>query len=577
MRVIFPRQYIVELITKAIQTLSRQINDSNLLRVDFDVDYKEGEAFGDYASNAAFGISKITKMPPLQAAEKLKVIIEAEIADNIERIEIAGGGFLNFFFRKDFFADNLRAISKLSPKNYADPEKKKIIVEYSSPNVAKPMHVGHLRNTILGNALANLYEFKGHKVIRWNHLGDWGTQFGKLIAAYKKWGDKKKIEQNPIKELLDLYVRFHKELDHNPHLEKEGRDEFKKLENGDKENENLLAWFLKESIKEFNRLYKLLGVKKFDKEIGESYYSPFLPKLIEELKKNKFIEQSEGAWIIRLDAFKLPPALIQKTDGATLYMTREVASLKYRVKKINPSKILYVVGNEQSLHFEQLFAIARLLGIKPDIGEHVKYELILGPDGKKLSTREGNIVTAQEIIDQAIEASKKIVEEKRKDLPIKEREIIAREIGINSLKYFMLKESRMTAIIFNIQAMLSLNGNSAPYLNYAYARLSSILSKAGRIGKGDAYSLEQPELNLIKKLLAFDDSLAKAMQNSSINPITDYLFELAIQANRFYETTPILTDAMEKRKNSRLQLIKEICQIMEFGFKITGIQTLPKI
>jgi arginyl-tRNA synthetase len=577
MKVVFPRQYISGLITGAIQTLSRQTENPALLRVAFDVDYKEGDKFGDYASNAAFGLSKAMKISPLQAAEKLKAVIESEIAINIERIDIAGGGFLNFFFRKDYFADSLKTLSKLSQKNYTDSDRKKIIVEYSSPNVAKPMHVGHLRNTVLGNALANLYEFRGHKVIRWNHIGDWGTQFGKLIVAYRKWGDKNKIEKNPIEELLNLYVRFHKEMEHNPHLEKEGREEFKKLENGDKENKNLLAWFLKESLKEFNRLYKLLGIKKFDKEIGESYYSPLIPKLIEELKKNKLMEQSEGAWIIRLDAFKLPPALIQKTDGSTLYMTREVASLKYRIKKFNPSKILYVVGSEQSLHFEQLFAIARLLGIKSGIGEHVKYELILGPDGKKLSTREGNIVTAQEIINQAVEASEKIVNEKRKDLSAKEKEVIAREIGINSLKYYMLKDGRMTPIIFNTQAMLSLSGNSAPYLNYAYARLSNIISKAKHIGRGDAYTLEEPELALIKKMLAFDDVLIKSAQNSSLHPVTDYLFELANQANRFYESTPILTDTMEKRKNSRLQLIKEICRIMEIGFEITGIHTLSRI
>ncbi len=577
MKVVFPRQYVSGLISGAIQALAHQTKDPSLLRVVFDVDYKEGDKFGDYASNAAFGVAKIMEIPPLQAAEKLKAIIEAEIAENIERIEIAGGGFLNFFFRKDYFAKNLDLLSKLSPKNYADPERKKIIIEYSSPNVAKPMHIGHLRNTVLGNALANLYKFIGYKVVRWNHLGDWGTQFGKLIVAYKKWGHKEKVEKNPIEELLNLYVRFHKELEHNSNLEKEGQEEFKKLENGDKENKNLLAWFLKESLKEFNRLYKLLGIKKFDKEIGESYYSPLIPKLIEELDKNKLLEKSEGALIVRLDAFKLPPALIQKTDGSTLYMTREVASLKYRVKKLNPSKILYVVGNEQSLHFEQLFAIARLLGIKPDIGEHIKYELVLGPDGKKFSTREGNIITAQEIISQAIEESQKIVEEKRKDLSTKEKNEIAREIGINSLKYYMLKDGRMTPIVFNAQAMLSLNGNSAPYLNYAYARFSSILSKAGRIGKGDAYSLENQELNLIKKVLAFDDALIKSKQNSSLHSLADYLFELATQANRFYESTPILTDAMEKRKDSRLQLIKGICRIMEMGFEIMGIQTLPKI
>jgi arginyl-tRNA synthetase len=577
MKLLFPRKYIEEIINNALKTLWEETKDPLILKVSFDIDYKENQNFGDYASNVAFSVAKILKSNPKDIAQKIKAIIESKLPLNLEKIDVAGNGFLNFYFRKEYFAESLKPLSKISKREFKTKERKKIIVEYSSPNVAKPMHVGHLRNTILGNAIANLYEFEGNKVIRWNHIGDWGTQFGKLITAYKKWGNKEKIEKNPIEELLALYVGFHKESENNPQLEEEAKQEFKKLEDGDKENKKLLLWFLKESLKEFNRLYKLLGIKKFDKEIGESFYSPFIPKLIEELKENKLVEESDGALIVRLDAFKLPPAIIQKSDGATLYMTRELASLKYRVLKFKPDKILYVVGNEQTLHFQQLLAIARLMGMPQEIGEHVKYELVLGPDGKKFSTREGNIITAQEIIDQAILAAKKIVDEKRTDLSEKEREEIAFGIGINALKYFMLKESRTTPIVFDTESMLSLNGNSAPYLNYTYARLLSILSKAKRIGSFDPYLLNTQELLLIKKMLAIEDAINKAIRYLSLHPITDYLFELATAANSYYQSTQILSEPIEKRRNAQLTLISAICKIIELGFEITGIQAIKRI
>ncbi len=334
---------------------------------------------------------------------------------------------------------------------------------------------------------------------------------------------------------------------------------------------------MEESLKEFHRIYKLLEIGKFNKEIGESFYSPILPKLIKELEANKMLEQSEGAWIIRLDAFNLPPALIKKSDGATLYLTREIASLKYRLSKFKPSKIMYVVGNEQSLHFQQLFAIARLLGIQSDILEHVKYELIVGPDGKKLSTRKGEIIPAQEITDSVIAAAQSIVDEKRKDISQKERGEIAKDIGINSLKYFMLKDGRMTKIIFDLDAILSFNGNSAPYLNYVYARLSKIISKAKKIGKADTALLEKRDIDLVKKILEFEDAVARSKNDSSLHHICDYLFGLANQANGFYESSPILTDENSGRRNARLLLIKEVNKTMEMGFKILGLKTLERI
>jgi arginyl-tRNA synthetase len=577
MAVIFPKRYVNLLILEAIKKFAADKSfTGDVSNIPFSVEYKDIAEFGDCSSNVAFSLAKIFGQPPKEIAESIKAITEAELPTIIKKIEIAGAGFLNFYFTEEYFSASLKNLSSLSKKDFSDGKKKEIIVEYSSPNVAKPMHVGLLRNTILGNALANLYEFTGQKVVRWNHLGDWGTQFGKLIVAYKKWGQKSEIEKNPVNQLLALYVKFHKETEADPELDKEAQEEFKKLENGDKENKKLLNWFLNVSLKEFHRIYKLLGIK-FDKEIGESFYAPMTDEVIKELKEMKLLEQSEGAWIVRLDAFNLPPALIQKSDGATLYLTREIASMKYRLSKIKPEKILYVVGNEQSLHFQQLFAISRLMGFQPGLFEHVKYELILGPDGKKLSTREGTAVTAQEIIDEIVKASKKIVDEKRTDIEAKEREHIAQAIGLNSLKYFMLRDGRMTDIVFDIKSILALNGNSAPYLNYAYARLSKILSKAGRIKKADTSLVEPKDISLIKKLLEFDDVLSRAKTESAPNYICEYIFDLANKSSGYYESTPILTDENSGRKNARLLLIKEINHVMKMGLDILGIETPERI
>ncbi len=575
----FPKQYILGLIVSAAQRLLTQENqvfNFNPDTVHFVIESKDNPVFGDYSSNACFVLAKITKKSPLEIAEKIKVFLEAQTPEYIERIEIAGNGFLNFYLTNDFCNSWLGKISKLSSKNFASSKKEKVIIEYSSPNVAKPMHVGHIRNTILGSSLANLYEFVGHKVTRWNHLGDWGTQFGKLITAYKKWGDKKAVDKNPIGELLELYIRFHKELEKYPELEKQAQEEFKKLEQGDKTNKSLLAWILKESLKDFNRLYSLFGAK-FDKTIGESFYAPMTDKIIADLKNQKLLEPSEGAWIIKLDAFGLPPALIQKTDGATLYLTREIASLYYRLSKFNPDKILYIVGSEQSLHFQQLFAIAKLLNLSKTKLEHVKYELVLGSDGKKFSTREGNIIAAQAIVDTIIQTAQKVVDEKRSDVSEKEKNVIAKTVGINALIYSMLNESRMTDIVFNPEAMLSFKGNSATYLNYTYARLSNIVAKAGRIGKINTALLEKSDLDLVKKLLSFADRIDISITDSSPHHIAQYLLELANIANTYYEKTPIIKDEVKERKNARLTLIKDILHIMELGSKILGIKMIERI
>ncbi|BCX16317.1 MAG: arginine--tRNA ligase [Candidatus Parcubacteria bacterium] len=573
-----PVDYLRKLIEKSTSKLVKKIPS-------FEIESKKIEQFGDYSSNIAFLLAPFLKQSPLKTAQKIK----EEILKNdswLEKVEIAGGGFLNFFFKKEFWIKALNFFPKIkkAPKSKKKPT---VIIEYSSPNIAKPMHVGHFRSTLLGDFLANLYQYLGGwKVLRWNHLGDWGTQFGKLIVAYKKWGDKKKIEKNPISELLALYVKFHQEAKKNKNLEEAARNEFKKLEEGDKENRKLLDWFARESLKEFHQIYKTLGLKEFDVEKGESQYEKENIQTIKLLKKNNLLVESQGALIVDLKEENLPPALIQKSDGTTLYLTREISSLLYRIKKVkNLSRILYVVGSEQSLHFQQLTGILKKLkerGVikNPPLIEHISFGIVLGANKKKLSTREGRIIKAQDLIKQVIQEARKIVNTKRKELPLKEREKIAQAVGIGALKYGFLKEGRNSTLIFDPQKFLSLIGNSAPYLQYTLVRLKSILKKSSHITKKEKNRWEEVgalELALIRKIISFREVLIKCQKESSSHILTDYLFELAVKINEFYEKIPILKDENLSRKKFRLLLIKKAAFVLEEGLKILGITAIEKI
>ena len=561
---ISPQQYLENLVKKAARKLTAKLPH-------FEMESKNISRFGDYSSNVAFSLAKILKKSPIEIARKIK----SDLEENryLDKIEIAGGGFINFFFKKDFWLEMFKnPLAKINPG-----KGKKVIIDYSSPNIAKPMHVGHLRATLIGDFLARLYKFLDFKVIGWNHLGDWGTQFGMLIAGYKKWGDKKKINKEPIRELLEIYVRFNREIKNDPRLLKQAQEEFAKLERQDKENKKILNWFLRVSLKEFNQLYKKLGILPFSVVKGESEYEKQLIPLINDLKNKGVAILSQGAYIIPLEKYSLPPALVQKSDGATLYLTREVASLIYRVKKYQPDEILYVIGSQQNLHLKQLFAIAQIAGLSGKAKlRHVSFGWVLGPNGKKLATREGEIIEAQKIVDQIINTARKIVSQKRKDLSKKEKEKIARIVGLGGLKYNFLKDGRNSDIVFDPKKALSLQGNSAPYLQYTYVRLKSILAKT-KTGKGDFSLFEDKDIKIIKKLTAFEDVLENCLKDSSSHHLAEYLFGLANLANNFYETTPILKDKNIKRRNARLALIKAAAGNLETGLELMGIETLNRI
>ncbi|MEK7547100.1 MAG: arginine--tRNA ligase [Patescibacteria group bacterium] len=554
----------------------------------------ESEKFGHYSTNAALKLAKVKKAAPHKlgeprpvgrenplklAGELVSKIEKCAPKDFFERIEIAAPGFINFHISKNVLRQELFLISRQKEKyGRSDAGRgKKIIIEYSSPNVAKPMHVGHLRSTIIGDSLANIYEFLGYKVVRWNYVGDWGTQFGKLIAAYKRWGNKAEIEKSPIKELLSLYVRFHKEESENPVFANEGRGEFMKLESGDAGNKKLWYWFRVESIKEFKKIYGLLGVK-FDITLGESFFEPVLKSLIERIYARKIAQESEGALIIPLEKYGLPPALIQKSDESSLYLTRDIASLEYRLKKYKPFEIIYVVSNEQTLHFEQLFAAAEIVRLKKAKLAHVKFGLVLGEKGKKLSTRSGDTVQLEELLRKSVDLARKIVREKNPKLSAKEKEAIAEAVGIGAVKYNDLKENRLSDISFDWNKMLDFSGDSAPYLQYTRARLKSILRKARITKKAYLEFLgDDIEMSIIRKLAEFPEVVRRSAEILMTNNIAKYLYELANLANKYYESTPILKDENAPRRNARLVLIDSAASIMKSGLGLLGIKAPEKI
>ncbi len=534
---------------------------------------------GHFATNAAFLVAKNDKIAPIEAAQRIKKALLEKRPALFSKIEVVAPGFINLTMSPSAIQKEFKEILKKKDKwgKLKVKPKGNVIIDFSSPNIAKPMHVGHLRNTIIGDALSNVYEFLGYKTIRWNYLGDWGTQFGKLVAAYRLWGSKKEVEDHPISALVGLYIRFHKEMETNPELGKMGQEEFKKLEEGDKENERLWKWFKKESLVEFNKTYRTLGVK-FDISIGESFFLKDLKPLIARLLAQGVAKKGEGeSLIIPLEKYNLPPALIQKSDGATLYFTRDIASLEYRFKKYKPFSILYVVANQQALHFEQLFAVAEILGIKEKTNlTHIKYGMVLGEDAKKFATREGKVVLAEEMIVKSVKLAREIIENKNPDFSEKEKKLIAEAVGMGALKYNDLSQNRLSDIAFNWEKMLNLEGNSAPYLQYTYVRLKSILRKAKSKKFDPKFLVKDADLELILKLSEFPEVVKKAGDMHSPHYLANYLYDLSKTVNYFYQIEPIL----KSEKNimeARIGLIRSVAGTIKTGLSLLGIKTVEKM
>lgn len=543
------------------------------------LDVPSVKEFGHYSTNVAMRLAKEYKKNPLEVAQEFTQKLKAADKKGMfAKVEAVKPGFINFWLSDSFLQNQLAVVAK-KPKEIGTAKigkGKKVIIDHASTNIAKPLHVGHLRTTVIGAALANMHAALGYKVIRWNYIGDWGTQFGKLVAAYKMWGDKKKLEAAPIDEMLKLYVRFHDELKTNPDLEKQGQEEFLKLERGDKENRKLWQWFVDESLLEFEKIFKILSVR-FDTNKGESAYERELPRIVAGLKKDGVATVSEGALVIPLEKFNLPPALVAKSDGATLYLTRDIASLKDRLK-MKPAKILYVVANQQALHFEQLFAVANLLGLNTAELVHVKFGMVLGEDGKKLATREGKAIQLMDVLDEGMKRAYAVVSEKNPKLSEEERRKVAQAVSVGALKYNDLKENRNSDIQFNWEKMLDLTGDTAPYLQYTYTRFMSIVAKAGKIGKADMATLSgELEIALMKKVLDFTDVIAQCAETYYTSHMAKYLLELAKLGSQYYEATPILIDENASRKNARLTLVRTVALTLQKGLALLGIETTERI
>lgn len=521
----------------------------------------------------AFSLAKVERKAP-QA-------IAADIAEKIDQSAfekvVATGPYVNFFLDKSKISDQVIKSVIEAGADYGQQDEghgQNITIDLSSPNIAKPFSVGHLRSTVIGDALSNIFRKMGYNTIKINHLGDWGKQFGLLMVAYKKWGSKEAVEANPIDELLKLYVRINAEIENNPELDEEGRLWFKKLEDGDPEATELWQWFRDESLVEFNRIYKLLGVE-FDSLNGEAFYNDKMDEAVQILEDKGLLKESKGASIVELDDVNLPPAMIKKSDGATLYITRDIATAIYRARTYNFVKNIYAVGQEQSNHFRQLKAVLKKMGFDwSDNMVHVDFGLVT-KNRQKLSTRKGNIILLEPTLQEAISRAKAQIEEKNPELENKEE--VAHAVGVGAVKFYDLKTDRRNGYDFDLEAMVSFEGETGPYVQYAYARIQSILRKANFTPSTDAtYSLNDPESwEIIKLLQDFSRVVKRAAENYDPSLIAKYAINLAQAFNKYYAHTRILDESPERE--SRLALSYSTAVVLKEALRLLGVDAPEKM
>ncbi|WP_314366610.1 arginine--tRNA ligase [uncultured Streptococcus sp.] len=521
----------------------------------------------------AFSLAKTERKAPQ--------IIAADIAEKIDTAHfdkvVATGPYVNFFLSKaEISGQVIKEVIKdgadYGQQNEGNGEN--VTIDLSSPNIAKPFSVGHLRSTVIGDALSNIFRKIGYNTIKVNHLGDWGKQFGLLMVAYKKWGSQEAVEANPIDELLKLYVRINAEIENDPSLDEEGRLWFKKLEDGDPEATELWQWFRDESLMEFNRIYELLGVE-FDSLNGEAFYNDKMDEGIQILEEKGLLEESKGASIVDLEDFNLPPAMIKKSDGATLYITRDIATAIYRARTYNFVKNVYVVGQEQANHFRQLKAVLKKMGFDwSDDMIHVDFGLVT-KNRQKLSTRKGNIILLEPTLLEAISRAKSQIEAKNPDL--ENKEAVARAVGVGAVKFYDLKTDRRNGYDFDLEAMVSFEGETGPYIQYAYARIQSILRKANFQPDEEAtYSLNDPESwEIIKLLQDFGRVVKRAADNYEPSLIAKYAISLAQAFNKYYAHTRILDENPER--DSRLALSYSTAVVLKEALRLLGVEAPEKM
>jgi arginyl-tRNA synthetase len=534
--------------------------------------------FGDYQTNAALVLGKQRGENPRDLAEK--ILAELDVGDLCEPPVVAGAGFINFTLRADAIAK--KAGEVLGDKRLGVAQAKstrRIVIDFGSPNVAKPMHVGHIRSTVLGDALARIAQFLGHEVIRDNHIGDWGTQFGMVIYGWKNLLDRQALQRNPPAEIVRIYKETNQRAATDPQVREACRQELVKLQAGDKENTDIWNECVAFSMQDFDHVYKLLDVH-YDIQCGESFYNDRLPGVVERLLKSGTAEISEGAVCVffrDIPELADKPCIIRKRDGGFNYATTDLATVDYRINDLKADAIWYVVGAPQILHFRQIFEIARREGYTADL-RHITFGSILGEDRKLMKTRSGENVPLRDLLEEACRRARNIIEEKNPDLGKEERIDIAQKIGIGAVKYFDLSQYRMTDYVFSWEKMLSLQGNTAPYLQNAYVRIRSIFRKAGESApKIDQLILGDPaEINLAKRLCQFAEIVPQVLNNFRPNILANYLFELANSFHTFYEACPVLKSE-EPARSSRLALCDLSGRVLERGLDLLGIKVPEKM
>ena len=558
-----------ELIASELAKVIEGLDQETILNL---LEQPKSSDLGDIAF-PAFSLAKIERKAPQAIAADIAEKIDAS---HFEKV-VATGPYVNFFLDKSKISDQVIKSVIEAGADYGQQDEGhggNITIDLSSPNIAKPFSVGHLRSTVIGDALSNIFRKMGYNTIKINHLGDWGKQFGLLMVAYKKWGSKEAVEANPIDELLKLYVRINAEIENDPALDEEGRLWFKKLEDGDPEATELWQWFRDESLVEFNRIYKLLGVE-FDSLNGEAFYNDKMDEAVQILEEKGLLKESKGASIVELDDVNLPPAMIKKSDGATLYITRDIATAIYRARTYNFVKNIYAVGQEQSNHFRQLKAVLKKMGFDwSDDMIHVDFGLVT-KNRQKLSTRKGNIILLEPTLQEAISRAKAQIEEKNPELENKEE--VAHAVGVGAVKFYDLKTDRRNGYDFDLEAMVSFEGETGPYVQYAYARIQSILRKANFTPSADAtYSLSDPESwEIIKLLQDFARVVKRATENYDPSLIAKYAINLAQAFNKYYAHTRILDESPER--DSRLALSYSTAVVLKEALRLLGVEAPEKM
>ncbi|MBQ9267596.1 MAG: arginine--tRNA ligase [Clostridia bacterium] len=560
------------------QELAKKISEITNIDTSELISYIEippNPSLGDY-SFPCFRLAKEMKKAPPVIANEIKEQMLDE--DWIEKIDVVGG-YLNIFTNKKILVENVlgEVISKQEDYGKSDVGNgKTVVIDYSAPNIAKPFHIGHLRSTVIGGALYKMYQFLGYKVIGINHLGDWGMGICRTMAGYRMWKDEYDFTENPINSVLAIYVRYNKIEKEDPDFKKYAVEELKKLEAGDEETVALWKWIIKISLEDYQKIYDLIGCK-FDSYNGEAFYNDKMDRVVKELEEKHLLVESEGAKVVMMDE-NIPPCIILTSAGTTIYATRDLAALLYRIDTYDFDKCLYLVASEQSLHFKQVFEVLSKMGYKKyaDRCEHIPFGLVLDEDGEKMGSRKGNAVTLSEIFNEAIEKSLKIIEEKNPDL--EEKEEVAKMVGVGAIIFNDLANNRIKDEIFDWNQVLNFAGETGPYMQYTYVRTQSILRNAGYVPENADYSklLDSEAIDVVKQLANFTDTVKSGVEKNEPSILSRYLIDLAQSFSRFYNEHHILCDDKDTQ-DARLALTEAVGIVIKSGLELLGIRCPVKM